>query len=152
MATLTINFTSDNDPSLGYIIKYRQVGTTQYTKVDQNPKSSPILIQGLGSGVTYEGTIQGDCGNGQLGAINTFTSIVPAKFNMARDPSSANNACALANYNYTFYAAVAVLVEGIQLYSDADLKVGYTTPGYFSNGTNVYQVNSVGKILSVATC
>jgi hypothetical protein len=152
MATLTITFSSDNNPTNGYIVKYRQVGTTQYTKIEQNPTGSPIIITGLGSGVTYEGTIQGDCGNGQYGATSTFTATVAARFNMSRDPSSATNACGLTNYNYTFYAAVPVLVVSTQLYANADLSTAYTTGGYFSNGTNVYQISSLGTVLSVATC
>jgi hypothetical protein len=152
MATLTLSFASDNNPTNGYIVKYRQVGTIPYTTVTPNPTGSPILISSLGSGVSYEGTIQADCGNGQYGSISTFSATVAAKFDMARDPSSASNACGLTNFNYTFYAAVAVLVVGTQLYNDSTLSSAYTTGGYYSNGTNVYQVSSAGIVLSVATC
>jgi hypothetical protein len=152
MATLTLSFNSDNNPTNGYIVKYRQVGTTQYTTVTPNPRSSPVIIGSLGSGVTYEGTIQADCGNGQFGSISTFSATVAAKFDMARDPSSAQNACGLTNYNYTFYAAVSVLQVGTQLYGNADLSAAYTTGGYYSNGTTVYQVSSSGVVLSVAAC
>lgn len=152
MATLTISFSSNNNPTNGYIVKYRQVGTVPYTTVTPNPTGSPILISSLGAGVSYEGTIQADCGNGQYGSISTFSATVAAKFDMARDPSSASNACGLTNFNYTFYAAVAVLVTGTQLYNDAALSSAYTTGGYYSDGTNVYQVSSSGVVLSVAAC
>lgn len=152
MATLTLAFVSTNNPTNGYIVKYRQVGTTQYTTVTPNPTSSPILITGLGAGLTYEGTIQADCGSGQYGTVATFNAKVAAKFTMARDPSSAANACALTNYNYTFYADVPVLVQGTQLYADDQLGQGFTTGGYYSNGTNVYQVSSLGVIQSITTC
>jgi hypothetical protein len=152
MATLTLSFNSDNNPTNGYIVKYRQVGTTQYTTVTPNPTSSPVIIGSLGAGVTYEGTIQADCSNGQFGSITTFSATVAAKFDMARDPSSAVNACGLTNYNYTFYAAVSVLQVGTQLYNSATLSSAYTTGGYYSNGTTVYQVSSVGVVLSVAAC
>jgi hypothetical protein len=152
MATLTLNFSTTNNPTNGYIVKYRQVGTLPYTTLTPNPMFSPAIISGLGSGVSYEGTIQADCGNGQYGTISTFNATVAAKFDMARDPSSANNACGLTNFNYTFYAAVAVLVVGTQLYNDSMLTTAYTTGGYYSNGTNVYQVSSAGVVLSVATC
>lgn len=152
MATLTLSFASDNNPTNGYIVKYRQVNTLEYTTVTPNPTSSPIQIQSLGAGVTYEGTIQGDCGNGQYGTISSFTAAVAAKFDMARDPSSATNACGLTNYNYTFYAAVSLLQVGTQLYTSANLTAAYATGGYYSNGTNVYQVSSLGVVLSVAAC
>lgn len=152
MATLTLNFNSDNNPTNGYIVKYRQVGTIPYTTVTPNPMGSPVLISSLGAGVSYEGTIQADCGNGQLGSLSTFSATVAAKFDMARDPSSATNACGLTNYNYTFYAAVAVLVVGTQLYNDSALTNAYTTGGFYSNGTNVYSVSSSGVVLSVSAC
>lgn len=152
MATLTLSFTSDNNPTNGYIVKYRQVGTLEYSTVTPNPTGSPIQIQSLGGGVTYEGTIQADCSNGQFGTISTFAATVAAKFDMARDPSSAVNACGLTNYNYTFYAAVALLQVGTQLYTSANLVTAYTTGGYYSNGTNVFQVSSLGVVLSVAPC
>jgi hypothetical protein len=152
MATLTLSFSSNNNPTNGYIVKYRQVGTIPYTTVTPNPTTSPVLIGGLGAGVSYEGTIQADCGNGQYGTLSTFNATVAAKFDMARDPSSATNACGLTNYNYTFYAAVAVLVVGTQLYNNATLSGAYSTAGYYSDGTNVYQVSSAGVVLSVAAC
>lgn len=152
MATLTINFTSNNNPTNGYIVKYRQVGTSQYTTVSPNPTGSPVLITGLGAGMSYEGTIQADCGNGQYGVTGTFNAAVAAKFTMARDPSSAANACALTNFNYTFYAAVSVLQIGTQLYVDDALSIGYSTGGYYSDGVWVYQVSSVGVVLSKTAC
>jgi len=152
MATLTLSFTSDNNPTNGYIVKYREVGTTQYTTVTPNPKSAPVLISGLGSGVTYEGTIQADCGSGQFGTTATFSATVPKRFDMARDPSSASNACALTNFNYTFYAASPVLQVQTQLFADDQLTQTYTTGGYYSNGTNVYQVSSLGRVLSISSC
>jgi len=152
MATLTLTFVSDNNPTNGYIVKYRQVGTIPYTTVTPNPTSSPILISGLGAGASYEGSIQADCGNNRYGTLSTFSAVVPAKFNMARDPSSASNACALTNRNYTFYAATAVLVLNQQLYVDDLLSTAYTTAGYYSDGTKVYQVSSNGIVLSIANC
>jgi len=152
MATITINFSTTNNPTYGYIVKYRQVGTVPYTTVTPNPTTSPILITGVGSGLSYEGTIQADCGNGQYGTVSTFNITTSAQFNMARDPSSASNACALTNRNYIFYSPTAVLNLGTQLYVDAELTTAYTTAGYFSDGTKVYQVSSAGVVLSVANC
>lgn len=152
MATLTLAFETTNNPTNGYLVKYRQVGTNQYTTMTPNPMNSPILITGLGSGVSYEGTIQADCGNGRYGNLATFNSTVAARFDMARDPSNAGNACSLINFNYTFYSAVAVLQTGTQLYTEADLVVAYTTGGYYSDGTWVYHVSSDGVVLSKELC
>lgn len=152
MATLTLTFTSDNNPTKGYIVKYREVNTSQYTTLTPNPTGSPILITGLGAGLSYEGTVQADCGNGQYGTVSTFSATVAAEFNLARDPSSASNACALTNFNYTIYAAVPVLQVGTQLYTDSSLTVAYTTNGYYSDGNVVYQVSDAGVVLSKTVC
>jgi hypothetical protein len=152
MPQITLNFTTNNNPTKGYIVKYREVGTSQYTIISPNPTSSPIIITGLGSGLSYEGTIQADCGNGQYGTVSTFNATVAATFNVSRDPSSATAACALTTRNYTFYAGVAVLQVGTQLYSNITLTTAYTSPGYYSDGTWVYQVNASGIVLSKATC
>ena len=152
MATLTISFTTDNNPTNGYVVKYRQVGTEAYTTVAPNPMSSPILITGLGSGLSYEGTIQGDCGGGQYGAVSTFSATVAARFDMARDPSSSLNACGLTNFNYTFYSATINIQVGTQLYADENLSSPLTIGGFYSDGTNVYNVSSAGVIIAVSVC
>lgn len=157
MATLTLEFDSDNNPTNGYIVKYRQVGTTAYTTVTPNPTGSPIIITGLGSGATYEGTVQGDCGNGKLGTVSTFNATVAAEFNMYRDPSSAGNACSMANNQsnssvFTFYAAVPVIQVNTQLYNDAELSSAFTTQGYYSDGVYAYQVNSIGVVVAKTPC
>jgi hypothetical protein len=152
MATITISFNANNNPTNGYIVKYRQVGTTTYTQRVPNPTTNVFTIDNLGAGVSYEGTIQGDCGNGQYGAISSFAVIVPASFTVSRDPSSAAAACANTSRIYTFYAAVPTLVVNTQIYSDSALTTAYTTGGYFSDGTKVYQLSSAGIVVSVANC
>lgn len=152
MATLTINFSSNNQPTNGYIVKYRQVGTSSYTTMTPNPTGSPILITGLGAGLSYEGTIQADCGDGRYGTLSSFNATVAAKFDVSRDPSSAQAACGLTNRNYTFYAGVPTLVQGTQLYSDALLTTAYNSGGYYSDGQKVYQVSAAGVVISVANC
>ena len=152
MATLTLSFTTDNNPTNGYVVKYRETGTSQYTTVTPNPMSSPVTISGLLGGTTYEGTIQGDCGNNQFGTLSTFNATVAAQWNMARDPSSASNACSLTNFSSTFFTASSTLAVQTQLYADSNLQQIYTIAGYYSNGTNVYQVNALGKIIAITSC
>ena len=152
MATLTLTFATNNTPTNGYIVKYRQVNTTSYTTVTPNPTGSPILITGLGAGASYEGTIQGDCGNGQYGTVSTFNATVAAQFNLARDPSSYTNACALTNYNYTLYAATSYLQAGTQTYLDSSLTTYYNTSGFYSDGSQVYEINAVGVVQNIYQC
>ena len=128
------------------------MGTATYTQRVPNPTSNVFTIDGLGAGVSYEGTIQADCGNGQYGSLTSFGVVVPATFNVSRDPSSAAAACANTNRIYTFYAAVPVLSVNTQLYSDSALTTAYTTGGYYSDGTKSYQVSSAGIVTAVANC
>ena len=152
MATLTINFVSNNNPTNGYIVKYRQVGTEVYTTLSQNPMSSPISITGLGSGVSYEGTIQADCGNGQKGTVATFNATVAAPFNWSYDPSSSANACSLTTYNNQVYSSTSNLQANQYIYQDEYLTQRVTKAGYYSNGQYIYQVDNSGKILSITAC
>jgi hypothetical protein len=67
MADLTITFTPPSPaPLCGYVVKYRLMGETEWITVSPNPTSSPVVITGLDEEATYEGTIQGDCCNGEL--------------------------------------------------------------------------------------
>lgn len=152
MATLTIPFTTTNTPTNGYIVKYRQTGTSTYSSF-VHTGTSPIIITGLGSGVSYEGNIQADCGNGVLGSVSTFSVVVGAKFNTSYDASSTAAACASTNRNYTFYAAVITLQVGTQVYSNSSLTTAYTNSGgYYSDGTKVYQISSAGVVGAVSNC
>src|SRR4051812_23728310 len=62
MSTLTVSFVPpDIRPATGYIVKYRAVGTSDYTSVAPNPTISPIRIPGVDMSKAYEGTIQAVC-------------------------------------------------------------------------------------------
>lgn len=152
MATITLHLTSSSNPTNGYIVKYRQVGTTTYTTLQPYPTTLPIIISPVGAGVSYEGTIQPWCGGNQYGTLATWTATVAARFNMSRDPSSPGNACLNTAYNFVFYAATAVLDINTQLYSDTGLSTPFTTAGYYSDGIKVYHVTEGGVVTSVATC
>jgi hypothetical protein len=69
--TLTIAFaTPDIPPSSGYIVKWRPVGTTNWNTVTQN--QNPITIAGVPGCYNIEGTIQANCGDGNVGSIVNF--------------------------------------------------------------------------------
>lgn len=72
-ATLQVNFsTPEVPPANGYIVKWRPVGTTTWNHVFQN--QNPIVITGVPSCFDIEGTIQADCGDGNLGNIVVFAA------------------------------------------------------------------------------
>ena len=69
--TLQINFTNPTiAPANGYIVKWRPVGTTEWNTVTQN--QNPITIAGVPECFNIEGTIQANCGGGNLGNPVTF--------------------------------------------------------------------------------
>lgn len=74
MSTVSINFTEViPTPVNGYIVKYRQVGTSSYTTLTPNQTSSPITITGL-TGGAYEGTINSECGDSSDSSGIYFTA------------------------------------------------------------------------------
>lgn len=74
MATLRLEFVPPTPaPSNGYLVQYRQVGTTTYSTLSPNPTASPIVINGLSVG-QYEGSVQSICGVGDLSSPVPFLS------------------------------------------------------------------------------
>lgn len=72
-ATLQVGFSTPVvPPANGYIVKWRPVGTTTWNFVYQN--QNPIVITGVPSCFDIEGTIQADCGNGNLGNTVVFAA------------------------------------------------------------------------------
>lgn len=64
--TLQVAFTAPTiAPANGYVVKWRPVGTTTWNTVSQN--QNPITIAGVPACFNIEGTIQADCGGGNLG-------------------------------------------------------------------------------------
>lgn len=69
--TLQVSFTEpDIPPANGYVVKWRVVGETNWNTVNQN--QNPIQIAGVPACFNIEGTIQANCGNGNLGNIINF--------------------------------------------------------------------------------
>lgn len=70
--TLQVSFTAPTiAPANGYLVKWRPVGSTTWNTVTQN--QNPITIAGVPACFNIEGTIQADCGNGNLGNIINFS-------------------------------------------------------------------------------
>lgn len=58
MPTLTLTFTEASPvPPFGYVVRYREVGTPLYWKIEPNPTHSPIQIV-VPAGKKWEGSIR----------------------------------------------------------------------------------------------
>lgn len=70
--TLQISFTEPTiPPANGYIVNWRPVGTSTWNTITQN--QNPITIAGVPICFNIEGTIQANCGGGNLGSIVNFS-------------------------------------------------------------------------------
>ena len=70
--TLQVSFTNPTiAPANGYVVKWRPVGTVVWNTVMQN--QNPITIAGVPACFNIEGTIQADCGGGNLGGVVNFS-------------------------------------------------------------------------------
>jgi hypothetical protein len=70
--TLEVSFTEPSiPPANGYVVKWRVVGQTNWNTVTQN--QNPITIAGVPACFNIEGTIQADCGGGNLGNAIIFS-------------------------------------------------------------------------------
>jgi len=76
---LTLQFAPPTiEPLNGYLVKWRAVGNTTWNTVE-NVITNPILIPNVPACYAIEGTIQADCGNGNLGKISSFAVSAAAK-------------------------------------------------------------------------
>jgi len=66
------------EPLNGYYVKWRAVGNTDWNTV-VNLISNPILIPNVPACYAIEGTIQADCGDGNLGKPSSFAVSAAAK-------------------------------------------------------------------------
>jgi hypothetical protein len=169
MPTIIVRFntTATEPPTLGYRVSYRRVGVdTSPTFLSVNPTPTidttnpnqpfvTIEVKDLAGGYQYEITVQPQCGPTSLGSLLTFTKILSLKLVTGRDPSSSVVACA-ANKNTILYSPTVNLGAGIQLYTTQDVdsqsSLTLNVLGWYSDGTNSYNVSSTGIITSVVPC
>lgn len=74
---ITINFSPcETQPLNGYMVKYRPVGNTGAYRDGGSFTISPIVIidNADPDNTKYEGTIQSNCGGGNVGALIPFTT------------------------------------------------------------------------------
>ncbi len=66
------------EPLNGYFVKWRAVGNTDWNTIEKLI-STPILIPNVPACYSIEGTIQADCGDGNLGKPSSFAVSAAAK-------------------------------------------------------------------------
>lgn len=114
-ATLTITFTPPaTAPANGYLVQYGIPGEAVQT-VSPNPTASPVVITGLTPGSVYQGTVQGDCGGGNLSTAQDFSA----------SPVFAPSA----------YGALIVDIESS---GSANICANINTPGFTEDGVIAY--------------
>lgn len=71
--TLQVSFVAPPiTPANGYLVKWRVVGETLWNEVTQY--GNPVTIAGVPACFNIEGTIQANCGNGNLGQPINFAA------------------------------------------------------------------------------
>lgn len=74
MATLTINLSNATAFTGGYRIKYRKVGTVNYSYLSTDLIGSSLKVPNVEAGAQYEGTIEGVC---VTNGVTSYTSAQP---------------------------------------------------------------------------
>jgi hypothetical protein len=158
MATLTLRFSTSVDGVKNYKIYYRPISTTgtyvPYTSVLRSlvPNVDGICIttiDNLGSGTAYEGYVQPEC---STDTSSVFSALIPSQYNFSRDPSSAVAACSLTTRDIVAYGDNTVIQAGVtRFYSESTLATPLIN-GYYSDGINVYNVNTSGVVISIVAC
>lgn len=74
MGNLTVNITSSTVPANGFIVKYRQIGSSNYTLVSPNPTSSPVVITGIDNTKAFEGYVESSCTQSFTSTISKFSA------------------------------------------------------------------------------
>lgn len=137
MATLQIDFTAPTPvPANGFVVKYRQVGTTPYTTVFPNPTSSPVIIT-IPSGTSYEGTIKSDCGNSSTSPEFSFIAYGSVAINVPVGitvTATCSNVNPPVSYISNAYSDIA---PGVTVYTDQALTNVLAGPLYIMNSFGV---------------
>jgi len=128
--TLEVSF---NEPAIppanGYVVKWRVVGSTNWNTVYQN--QNPVTIAGVPACFNIEGTIQADCGGGNLGSSINFA--VTGTTQVCYNFQLTNTAI------YTYVPCGQSSPVNVNNVSDAPLTVcaidGTVTGGFYSRTT-----------------
>ena len=103
MGKIQINFTAPSPaPSNGYRVRYKKSTDSNYITVAPNPTASPVVISGVENGVTYNVTIESDCGNENYSVVTSATA-APAKTFVSCPASLSGSEAGSAYYTYPAY-------------------------------------------------
>lgn len=144
MPTINLALNPTTPPANGWIVKYRQLGTSgAYTAVPGSPFTSSPAVFTLPDGVAYDGIVIADCGDGR------FTDS-PYKWSMPVPDCPPGESCAydLQVTQDTETGDFTVSVPGITA-ADANVNyfVGTTIGGY--NTYAFYSINSTTGVANV---
>ena len=152
MATITITFNAPSPPpTLGYRIKYREVGTANFNEAYAS--GSPAQISDLPYGKNWEGYVESRCSTnvysgGQYWTVNDSAS--NAYPNSGRSNESTDIAAAEAVVlSRTFYSPCEVLAPGCPIYTNAgmtNLLTGYSF--VVLNGSGWTMNPATGKLIA----
>jgi hypothetical protein len=102
---LNVAFTAPTIPPVnGYVVKWRVVGETEWNVVS-NQYNNPVQIAGVPTCYAIEGTIQADCGGGNLGN--------PINFALSAQASSCYTFTLLQSANYTYVSCGGTQVSTV---------------------------------------
>jgi hypothetical protein len=146
MGKIQINFTAPSPaPANGYRVKYKKSTDSTYLTVSPNPTSSPVIISSVENGVSYNVTVESDCGGGTFSTLLNTTA-VPAKTFFTCPANMTGNNAANTSFTYpdkyvdVFNPAISLLTLNYNAY---DRPNRFTV--YDENGNFVISTGWVGQ-------
>lgn len=115
MGKIQINFTAPSPaPANGYRVRYKKTTDSSYLTVVPNPTSSPVLISGVENGVSYNVSIEADCGSENYSTVVTSTAAPTKTFtscpaNLSGSDASSSYFLYPASYIDVFNPAIVSL-------------------------------------------
>lgn len=103
MGKIQINFTPPSPaPANGYRVRYKKTTDTNYITLVPNPTASPVSISGLENGVSYNVSIEADCGSENYSSVINATA-APTKTFSSCPASLSGTEAGSAYYAYPAY-------------------------------------------------
>lgn len=136
--TLQLDFIEPAIPPLnGYVVKWRTVGSTNWTQISTN-NGSPIYIPNIPVCQNIEGTIQADCGGGNFGS--------PINFAVTAERGECFSFILLESAQYTYISCVdnqEKIIQNVDSYPVEQRTVcavnGSVSGGSFTRTTICYE-------------
>lgn len=168
--TITISFEPcEPAPANGYRVTYRPIGGGDYRTYPSNFISSPAVIVDDQDpiGTSYEGFIEGDCGDGKFGLPVRWQAVneeAPSQSGSGSESASALSnpfklgsmtevLCASIPVNLFWEGPGAALVPGNTMYTDSMLTTPVTGFSLIADsvGTEIFNLNSGTGVVGSTT-